>query len=214
MMRVSKSALLLVGAILVSLSGVGLATPIVYLDRNTFIADTNAGLVEDFEAVAPKDTALPSFTSNGVTYSGVGGTNVWVASPGYLNFGVPITTSSVLTANGNEDFLVGLGTHANAAVGFDAYYNNLGNITIQYYGSGSNHLQTVTIIPGSTGGMLFLGLVLDEPIHSFRWTAIGGERINTGIDNLYVGTIPAPGAILLGTLGAGLVGWLRRRRAL
>ncbi len=70
----------------------------------------------------------------------------------------------------------------------------------QLFVIGSN-LENITIPVGAT--RLFFGLN-----NGYEWNN------NVGSVDVTVSPIPAPGAILLGSIGAGLVGWLRRRRTL
>lgn len=190
--------------------------PSFFTDYTSFDAASNTVLTEDFESLSPTmyDKALANFTSNGITYDGVGTHNVWIASPGYTNFGVNPTTSSVLTATGDEDFTAELNFSTPVtALGFDTYLNSFGPASIEVW-SGLTLLDTVSFShdPTTIG---FLGVTAAEGITKIRWTTTNGRTVNTGIDNVVTGVaVPAPGALMLGSLGAALVGWLRRRRAM
>lgn len=97
-------------------------------------------------------------------------------------------------------FLIGGGGSMDIAVrkGDDVLWQGLG--------SGAFDLQDVDVLPGET---------IDFAVFAKTNLFYGGNTtLDAGTQITYApAVIPAPGAVLLGTVGMGLIGWLKRRVA-
>jgi hypothetical protein len=96
-------------------------------------------------------------------------------------------------------------------VTFDSgYWDGVGTGYMYVYNAGGSQIGTVqnTIIGIEQISISGLG-----PIGKVYFNSIG-DLAGADIDNLAFTPVPAPGAILLGGIGAGIVSWLRRRRTL
>jgi hypothetical protein len=182
-------------------------------DRASFDAATSITITETFTDVTPQNTALPSFTSQDVTYRGAGtGDNVYVTAYSFPNFGVAHPDAHVLTSNGNENFIIDL-TGLNApvtAVGFDTYINSSGP---SHVGILTGATWTWEDVAHDSTQVGFFGITSTTPISQIQWIGTGGAVVNTGIDNVQIGVVPVPGAALLALLGFGAVGLKLRRLA-
>ena len=78
---------------------------------------------------------------------------------------------------------------------------------LSVYNSGGVLLESHVLTPG-----LNIYAVITRPVYDISRIELAGEFF--AADDLQFNVIPAPGAILLGTLGVGVVGWLRRRKTL
>ena len=186
-------------------------------------APVSAATVETFETLGPKDVLLPTVLSPiGIFNPAPGGAgNLVISSPGYTNYGAGNnpTTTSILTANGDESFEFLLAAPA-SAVFMDVYLNDLGPATLTYF-NGATQIGQLGFVADANATNNFLAQVGFDFGDSNQITRITflstlGGQLNTGLDNVtvtFVGEVPEPSAWSLMIAGFGLVGGAMRARS-
>ena len=161
---------------------------------------------------------LPDMTLSDIDISG--GFVVGTLTPtSQLTITNDITIQEVMTADLGPDSLMKIGA------GFSAFYieeSDLTNIggTDGYSGVIDSFIEADSL-EGLYVDLYFAGSTFDTLFDNLELVA-NGENVDFTVSGVLSGYIsqggvahtPAPGAVLLGSIGVVLVGWLRRRRTL
>jgi hypothetical protein len=147
--------------------------------------------------------------STDAVYNGIGpGTLTYLQDPTLEGTTAGILTLDFATPTDQLQFGAALSSYYAATPGYTV---NLYDPSYQLIGSYSGN--TSPLILWSEGQFTYSGAPVSQAVIGFNEQAAS----RFALDNLTinpVSAVPAPGAILLSSIGLGLVNWLRRRRTL